>query len=74
MVYTMSFTILNKKIIDELSTEDFVKGHKDNIFFDKQKSIFYIKGKQVKINAKNKNRTVKVLFFKISTIAINAEG
>jgi len=52
MVYTMSFTILNKKIIDELSTEDFVKGHKDNTYFDKEKSILHIKGKKVKIKRK----------------------
>src|SRR3989339_634300 len=31
MVYNMSFTVLNKKIIDELSTEDFIKGHKVKI-------------------------------------------
>jgi len=52
MVYTMSFTVLNKKIINELSTEDFIKGHKDNIFFDNQKSILHIKGKKVKIKRK----------------------
>src|SRR3989339_544015 len=52
MVYNMSFTVLNKKIIDELSTEDFIKGHKDNIFFNNQKSILHIKGKKVKIKRK----------------------
>ena len=52
MVYNMSFAVLNKKIIDELSTEDFIKGYKDDIYFDKQKSILYIKGKQVKIKRK----------------------
>jgi len=52
IVYNMSFAVLNKKIINELSTEDFIKGHKDNIFFDKQKSILHIKGKQVKIKRK----------------------
>ena len=34
-IYNMSFSVLNKKIIDELSTEDFIKGHKDNIYFNK---------------------------------------
>ncbi len=52
MVYNMSFDVLNKKIINELSTKDFIKGHKDNIFFDKEKSILNIKGKQVKIKRK----------------------
>ena len=52
MVYAMSFTVLNKKIINELSTEDFIKGHKDNIFFDNPKSILHIKGKKVKIKRK----------------------
>ena len=52
MVYNMSFTVLNKKVINELSTEDFVKGHKDNIYFDKGKSILHIKGKQIKIKRK----------------------
>jgi hypothetical protein len=52
MVYNMSFTVLNKKIINELSTEDFIKRHKDNIYFDKEKSILHIKGKQVKIKRK----------------------
>jgi len=52
MVYNMSFGVLNKKIIDELSTNDFIKGHKDNIFFDKVKSILNIEGKQVKIKRK----------------------
>jgi hypothetical protein len=52
MVYNMSFGVLNKKIIDELSTKDFVKGYKDNICFDKEKSILNIKGKQVKIKRK----------------------
>jgi len=52
MVYNTSFGVLNKKIIDELSTDDFIKEHKDNIFFDKEKSILNIKGKQVKIKRK----------------------
>ena len=52
MVYNMSFTVLNKKIINELSTEDFIKGYKDNIFFDKEKSILHVKGKQIKIKRK----------------------
>jgi len=52
MVYNMSFAVLNKKIINELSTDDFIKGHKDNIYFDKEKSIFHIKGKGVKIKRK----------------------
>ena len=52
MVYNMSFAVLNKKIIYELSTNDFIKGHKDNIYFDKEKSILHIKGKYVKIKRK----------------------
>ena len=52
MVYNMSFAVLNKKIINELSTDDFIKGHKDNIYFDKEKSILHIKGKKVKIKRK----------------------
>ncbi len=52
MVYNMSFQVLSKKIINELSSEDFIKGHKDNIFFDKGKSILHIKGKQIKIKRK----------------------
>lgn len=52
MVYGMAFAVLNKKIIDELSTDDFIKGHKDNIYFDTQKSILHIKGKNVKIKRK----------------------
>jgi len=52
MVYTMSFAVLNKKIINELSTEDFIKGHKDNTYFDKEKSILHIKSKKIKIKRK----------------------
>lgn len=52
MIYNMSFAVLNKKIINELSTDDFIKGHKDNIYFDKEKSILHIKGKKVKIKRK----------------------
>ena len=52
MVYNMSFGVLNKKIINELSTKDFIKGYKDNIFFDKEKSILHIKDKQIKIKRK----------------------
>lgn len=52
MVYNMAFAVLNKKIINELSTEDFIKGHKDNTYFDKEQSVLHIKGKEVKIKRK----------------------
>ncbi|MDD2656094.1 MAG: hypothetical protein PHQ18_00775 [Patescibacteria group bacterium] len=52
MVYNMAFVVLNKKIINELSTEDFIKGHKDNTYFDKEQSVLHIKGKEVKIKRK----------------------
>lgn len=52
MVYGMAFAVLNKKIINELSTEDFIKGSKDNIYFDKEASILHINGKEVKIKRK----------------------
>lgn len=52
MVYNMAFAVLNKKIINELSTEDFIKGHKDNTYFDNEQSVLHIKGKEVKIKRK----------------------
>lgn len=52
MVYNMAFAVLNKKIINELSTEDFIKGSKDNTYFDKEQSVLHIKGKEVKIKRK----------------------
>ena len=52
MVYNTAFSVLNKKIINELSTEDFIKGSKNNTYFDKEQSILHIKGKETKIKRK----------------------
>ncbi|MBL7058353.1 hypothetical protein ISS03_03380 [Patescibacteria group bacterium] len=50
----MSFSTLNKKITNQINKEDFKNESETNkeLFFDKEKSILYSKGKKIKIKRK----------------------
>lgn len=53
-IFDMSFSVLNKKIFNQLNKEDFKNDtkNKNELRFDKDKSILYFKNKKVKIKRK----------------------
>jgi len=54
MTFVMAFGVLNKKIFNKLSTEDFISESKNNkaIYFDSDKSVLFFKGEKIKIKRK----------------------